>query len=90
MNADSSNTALQEPHIAVMKRNLPSWSKTCDCLARKLRHIDVTGQISAIDKNKVKNVLGMVWMSENQGTCLFLIYTGNTNAVIEEVQELII
>jgi hypothetical protein len=55
----------------------------CDCIARKVRSIGVTGQISDIDKVKVQNVLRLVWMTANSGNyiyiCLILkqLYTCN-------------
>lgn len=67
LNTDSSNTALQEPNQGVIKGFLPNDVSVCDCIARKVRSIGVTGQISNIDKVKVQNVLRLVWMTANSG-----------------------
>ncbi|VDI73984.1 Hypothetical predicted protein [Mytilus galloprovincialis] len=67
LNADSSNTALQEPNQNVTKHKLPKGISTCACIPRKLREIRVTGQIDMIDKNKIQNILKLLWTSENTG-----------------------
>lgn len=73
LNADSSNTALQEPNQNVTKHKLPKGISTCACIARKLREIRVTGQIDMIDKNKIQNILKLLWTSENTGNNIIVI-----------------